>query len=299
VINLAAEKIGWGVPPSFEANVHSVFRNAAILAHANGGLVTLAPSAAGGLPGAISIGVPEDFDFRKTLDRESRAAVRGGVLRFEGGALSVDLRAAIPWRSRLELLKLDLHWPATRRAWESAAEILSESGKANAFVRIARPFILALVDATSEFRTSNAEIAMTALIGLGAGGTPAGDDFLVGFLAGLRVTGGLARPTRRAFLDSVVRRTRSLLERTSDVSRVYLAAAADGEVSERLTNLAAAIAGGAPASTASRVAKEAIAVGHTSGADATLGFLLGTAARGPVRIARSVGPLLNEALVEG
>ncbi|MGH6924362.1 MAG: DUF2877 domain-containing protein [Propylenella sp.] len=293
-MQFAAQKIGWGVPAVFEAAVHSLFRSAAILAVPGHGLVTLVPAKAGGLPGALTIGVPAGFDFAKAFDPEWRAAVRGGVLRFSGGVASVDLRTAVPWRSRLAALQLDLNKPAQRRAWERASRILSADRRSDAFVRIARRPLRALLDATSAFDAARAKRAMAELVGLGAGGTPAGDDFLVGFLVALRATAGWAEETRGDFLAALCRQTKALLSKTNDVSRVYLAAAAEGEVSERLTGLAAAIAAGSGASTVGDAAGAAIVVGHTSGADGTLGLLLGAAAWGPEALARSAVSLIEE-----
>lgn len=294
-MHLGAEKIGWGVPVTFEATVHSLFRNAAILTVAGHQLVTLVPATAGGLPGAISIALPAGFEFSKALGARSRAAVRGGMLRFRGGALSVDLRDAVRWRSGLDALELDLNKPAMHRAWEDAAAILAADGRTDAFVRIACAPIRALSEAASALDITGANHAMASLVGLGAGGTPAGDDFLVGFLAGLHATEIALK--RQAFLAALGGEIRALLARTNDVSRVYLAAAAEGEVSERLTDVAAAIARGGGAPIVAGVAKAAIVVGHTSGADGTLGLLLGTAAWGPKAVARAGITLTNVPVV--
>ena len=282
-----------GRPVGLSGTVHSLFRAVAILAVPGQQLVTLASLTAGGLPGSISVDFPSDFDFKALLQLGSRAAVRGGLLRFGQGDVAVDLRNAQPWRSRIAELALDLNRAEPRRAWEAAAAALSADRRSDALATIARHPIRALIEAASAFDAKAARRAMLGLVGLGSGGTPAGDDLLVGFLSGLRATKSLISPMRVAFPETLGKELQPLLLRTNDVSRVYLAAAAVGEVSERLTSLAAAIGRGDSSSTVDKVAKAAIAVGHTSGADGTLGLLLGTAAWGPKATARRVISLID------
>ncbi len=124
---------------------------------------------------------------------------------------------------------------------------------------------------------------MDALIGLGFGLTPSGDDLLVGFLAGLwcRPVSGRQGAFLRGFSDAVVAASR----RTTDVSRAYLKWAARGCVAQRLYDLAAAIV--KPCSPSKvvqlerqvvQLARQALAVGGTSGADGVYGLLLGLSA---------------------
>jgi hypothetical protein len=140
---------------------------------------------------------------------------------------------------------------------------------------IAGPPITALGAATRNLDAAAAGAAAAQLVGLGAGGTPAGDDFLVGYLTALW-SSQRARGTE--FVTRLSRFIAALSARTSDISRVYLEAAAAGEVSERLTVLAATIATESLHGAVVGAAKAAIAVGHTSGADGTLGLLAGAEA---------------------
>ncbi|QDB78285.1 DUF2877 domain-containing protein [Georgenia sp. 311] len=77
---------------------------------------------------------------------------------------------------------------------------------------------------------------LTALVGAGPGSTPAGDDVVVGVLAGLDRSGAAlaAAAVRRALPD--------LLDRTTALSRHELAAAIEGHVAERVHTLVAALA---------------------------------------------------------
>ncbi len=106
-----------------------------------------------------------------------------------------------------------------------------------------------------------------ALIGLGEGLTPAGDDCVVGALAVLRRArpAFLARrPDLRTQLAADARRA------TTDVGREFLLHALDGAFSEPMIALVMA--------TSEAKAREAIrrllSVGHTSGADALVGMRL-------------------------
>ena len=50
----------------------------------------------GDLPGGICVDIPADLKFTDVVTPGARAAARGGVLRFEGADLSIELRFAHP-----------------------------------------------------------------------------------------------------------------------------------------------------------------------------------------------------------
>ena len=278
---LAALKTGFGVPDAdFDAAVHSVFTNALILAVDGGGLVTLVPEEAGALPGGITLDAEAGIGFDRMIAAGARAASRAGLLRVANSGLTVDLRQAEAWRSRLDELALDLARPSSRKAWETAAAVLAADGRAERFLKIAAKPVFALVDAARGFRQAETRALMERLVGLGEGGTPAGDDFLVGFAAALHAS-AVRNVRRRGFAEAFFEHLQSLGDRTNDVSRVYLQAAAAGEVSEKLTSLASRIARGDETAAIAEAAAAAVAVGHTSGADGTLGLLAGIASSGP------------------
>lgn len=280
MIRLAALKIGFGVPErDFDSTVKAVFKNALIVAVGDDGPVTLVAAEAGGLPGGITLDISGDIGFGRTIAVGARAAARAGILRVAGG-LTVDLRQAVAWRSGLNELVLDMDHVASRAAFEIAATFLSAGDRVDRFLGIAAGPVAALVAATRERRGPEAGAIAEKLVGLGEGGTPAGDDFLVGFIAALHAGAG-RDASKAAFVAAFGSQLRANAHRTTDVSRVYLEAAVAGEVSEKLTRLAARIAeGGTPEEVAEATAT-AIAVGHTSGADGTLGLLAGVAAWGP------------------
>ena len=294
-MRLVAVRIGIGVPARpFTAVVRSVFVNAAILTVADR-LVTLVPAAAGGLPHAVTVAVPQGFNFADFLATGAAAASRAGILRFAGSMVSVDLRPARQWRSGLRAMSLDFNRPAAESAWRSVATILRADGRSTAIARLASEAILMLSGATRCFDLESAEQAAARLVGLGAGGTPAGDDLLVGFLAGLWPS--VAGIRRRAdFATGLAAAVRGLAARTNDVSRVYLEAAAAREVSERLANVITCIAAAAAPAAVAEAAAAALAVGHSSGADGMLGLLLGLAAWGPEQIFAESLSLIDETL---
>ena len=293
-MRLVAEKIGAGVPQEpFSGHVRSVFVNAAIL-NVENKLITLVPAATGGLPGAINLAVPRGFDFAALLTVGGAAAARGGILRFANNEVSVELRGAKPWRSRLNELALDFARPGTVSGWDAAAVALQADGRSRAIARLGHGAIMELSDATRRFDLQAAGQEAERLVGLGAGGTPAGDDLLVGYLAGLWPSVKGDRP-RAGFAAGLADLVGDLGERTNDISRVYLEAAAEGEVSERLADVVRSIAEGEVRAIVTAAAAAAIAVGHSSGADGMLGLLLGMAAWGPTPTFRDSRRLVDGA----
>jgi hypothetical protein len=107
--------------------------------------------------------------------------------------------------------------------------------------------------------------ALAALIGLGPGLTPSGDDFLGGALVALHAFG---EPPAAGCLAAWLR---PRLDRTHPISAAHLAAACEGIGGEALHACIHAIAAGDhPRAPIERVA----AIGHTSGWDALAGVLV-------------------------
>jgi hypothetical protein len=110
-----------------------------------------------------------------------------------------------------------------------------------------------------------------ALVGLGEGLTPSGDDFLVGLLAVLHLTGFL--PCRA---DSAVqaRFCECIRLGTSQLSGEFLRCAFAGHFAEPLVRLMRAL-GAPPADAWPAHAATLATVGHSSGVDAMVGIALG------------------------
>jgi len=290
---LEAASIGCAVPqPAFDASVHSVFRSAANLQLEKGGkLVTLVGSGEADLPQGIRLDTPADFSFA-SLGVGEAAACWDGILRLDCISLIVDLRKACIWKCDLPALNVDITDPAVESAWRavwqalnkrqllSGAEIIADDLlRSNETLRAGVPqkagaAIQGLMRTTRQADLAAASTAARALIGLGSGLTPAGDDLLAGYLAGLWcVVRG--RPDHEQFVSSLGRQVVHLSRRTNDISRTYLYHAAHGQISSRQAALAEAISRGESGEPLLSTAESAMRVGHSSGMDAVTGLLFG------------------------
>jgi len=123
--------------------------------------------------------------------------------------------------------------------------------------------------ATRALDVQAAARAAAALVGLGPGSTPAGDDFLIGWIAGLAVTKG-GNAARASFLEKFRREVSLQKQKTHPLSARYLGEACELRFSERLADFVRAFAAGAAGWRAAL--DRVLATGHSSGAAAALGF---------------------------
>jgi hypothetical protein len=272
-MRLAALSTGAGAPAGdFAGTTAAVYSRVCLLLLADESLLTLVVPAIGNLPKSIMIDARPEFVFADVLAVGANVAARSGILRIAGSALSIDLRSATRWRSCLSNLELDGSREAVMQALEAARVALQRDGRSDAFARIADAGLAALETATRTLNATAAGDALSGLVGLGEGTTPAGDDYLVGYFAGLWACAGRTA-ARLAFTAAVGESLRSSALGAGRISRVYLEAAADGEVSERLSDLASCIAAGSDRISVEGAAAAVIAVGYSSGACGVLGFL--------------------------
>lgn len=111
------------------------------------------------------------------------------------------------------------------------------------------------------------------MAGLGPGLTPAGDDWLAGWLVGLRTAAAIDPGQPTLPLEAVGRAVvGSARPRTSRLSLAFLQAAADGAVTEPWHTLLAALPDADP-SAIRHAAAEVMRYGATSGSDMLAGFL--------------------------
>lgn len=284
---LEAVSSGYAVPRrDFDAGMHSVFSSAANLRLCRDDrLITLVAFEEADLPQGIRLRTPEGFSFG-FLARGQPVACRDGLLRFVGSPLAVDLRPARRWRCNLAALAIDLDHPATRVAWQAATRMISERREVEgcappagnlAALREMNRIAPRLLAAAARLDGAAGLEQAAGLIGLGPGLTPSGDDYLVGFLAGLWSSAGLDA-ARRAFLAGLSKGIARRSRRTNDISRAYLLHAARGQVSSRLNDLAVAIGRGEEPDRLRALADASVRVGHLSGLAATQGLLAGLAA---------------------
>jgi hypothetical protein len=113
-----------------------------------------------------------------------------------------------------------------------------------------------------------------ALVGLGPGLTPSGDDVLLGLLAVLHLPGGPCEP----FVDLGRRIVALAAHRTHEISLAALRAAAEGRVRICVVTLLTALTTGGRAETLAAL-RPVLAIGSTSGRDIVAGIVLGVEAQ--------------------
>jgi hypothetical protein len=299
-----ALSVGVEVPTRcFSGTVHSLFSGACNLGIGLDTLLTLLPSEKGNVPCGIRL---DDDSFHTILDRVMAGqpvACRSGLLRFGGPDLTIDLRRTNRWHLDLTSLQLDLRRLDRRHAWTAAwTELITHrcsdglsvmiGTRATTAEEASAPVIRAtlgqrggqavvvLLDGTATLRLDHAVTAIQSMIGLGPGLTPSGDDFLVGYLAGLWSTAGndLAR---WRFLTTLGSWLSAAAATTNAISGAYLHSAVRGNVSEPIAILARQLACARDPEPIRAATRAALSVGHTSGTDGVLGLLLGCIAWAP------------------
>ena len=193
-------------------------------------------------------GAPHDW--RCAVEVGSPASARPGALKLPGHAIALD--SAPVWApgpqpssdraSRADGLDALLEWlPATLPAGGMAAFLRQQSLRGTPVEKTAWPAVEALSNWAAlplEDHTPPPEAAVCALLGLGPGLTPSGDDFLAGFTVALRVVGQVVRS---GALSNTIAESSFL---TTDLSAAHLRAAARSGLSEDLDLLLAAILAG-------------------------------------------------------
>lgn len=180
--------------------------------------------------------------------------------------------------------------------------------------------VRALAEALAAHSAARLRAAVTALVGLGSGSTPGGDDVLCGVLAGLHATGraGLAEQIAIAALHGVATRTplvsadllrlaaggnacaeaiavlRACDGRSAAVSRTVsrtVSRAASGAVTPAPSPAPTRAPSPAPFAALARALDRLLAIGHTSGADLATGLAMGLGI--PPRPAPSATPSVS------
>lgn len=286
----------------FSGVVHSIFHHACNVSLEGGALLTLVSSEKGNLPQGIRVGTPPRFMFVNQLRVGQPVACRGGILRIIGSELSVDLRTACLWHIDLKGLRVDLqrrdsahawrvawlelksHWPRDGISSKIAAVLLPRQHhvaprETKTVAERAIQTIPALIDATRHVQVDETITALRPLIGLGHGLTPSGDDFIVGYLAGLWSTMG-NDSSRLTFMSSAGTWLSQAASGTNAISCTYIRSAVNGNISEPIATLAQRIARANSMVSVREATRTALQVGITSGADGVMGLLLGCLAWG-------------------
>ncbi len=311
MLNVQAITIGSAVPwRDFAVTVHSVFREAVNLRlRKRTHLFTLLTLDCPDLPQGIRLGAPPGFSFEDQLVLGDEMVCKDSILEDVFHRLTIDLHPAKRWHCRLPGLEVEEISPPVQAAWKSVWQVLRERQKhLGTELRVDELFqtnvtghrrmtermgalIGELVEAVRQLDLS-VESIIAGLVGLGHGLTPSGDDFLVGYLAGLHCT-AVSRNDRQSYLTELSKIVVRLSRQTNDISRTYLWHASHGQVSSYLVALAHAIAQGENSDRLLPAAENALHMGHTSGMDTVSGLLLGLATWGSgFYLARSAMPVL-------
>ncbi|TKS59326.1 MAG: hypothetical protein EWM72_02338 [Nitrospira sp.] len=281
----------------FSGVIHSVFHHACNVSLKSDELLTLVSSEKGNFPQGIRLETSPKFTFLNQLRVGQPVACRGGIIRISGSDLSIDLRTASHWHVDLKGLRVDLHQRDTAQAWAVAWVELGKHRRGDGIsgmiaaiplprqnpvtspgikilVERAVQTLPALINATRNFQVEGAITAIRPLIGLGPGLTPSGDDFIVGYLAGLWSTAG-SDSSRLRFISTVGAWLSQAAVGTNAISYTYIKSAVKGNISEPIVTLAQRFGQANNMDSVREAAGTALQVGDTSGADGVLGLLLG------------------------
>jgi hypothetical protein len=290
-----ADSVGARVPPHARAQVHSVFLRACNIETEAGELVTLVAPSSGNLPHGIRCAVP----FAR-LRQGQAANLEDATLRFPAAEIALDFSRASVWNGRIAAVPPGQHGAEVRRILrenapdQGVAPALFSSGRPHCalqralLARLART--LPILARATETRDAGAVVsALSVLVGLGPGLTPAGDDFTVGYLAALW-SRSRREPGIASLLGALAVPVGQMSLLTNAISRQMLLDALQGHFAERLTEVVRCVCDGSDVAAASM---RALQIGHSSGADVLCGLLFGLSlapAASPIREDRACQP---------
>jgi hypothetical protein len=253
--------------------VHSVFARVVNVLGDDRALWTLAARGLDDAPATVRIDV-DAFDAAGV--RVGDAVVASADLVRIGDRTAVTLGAATPWDARLPDYPVDtatLRGNVALLRAEAAAWTLRHSSTApGVSAGIASTLLHAhgqrLGEALAHQDRDGARTHARALLGLGPGLTPAGDDFLLGVFAIVNLPRGPFERMKPVCGEIVTEAP----SRTNAISLAALAAAARGRVRESIQALLCEMAGGRREA-ASQALARVLAIGATSGGDIVAGLL--------------------------
>lgn len=282
--------------------VHSVFARTVNIEVEGGDLLTLASRGVDNAPDTVVIDLEGFGDVG--IERGGRAEIAPGAL--GAGPLRVDLDGVSSWSPALPTyprddarLRANLRWVSIR-LWQSEGgrRARGQWSPGDSFADASR----AMLDERSASLGASllradldaARAGAAAMVGLGPGLTPSGDDFLVGLFAILNIAQSPCHPMR-AICGDVVAIARTS---TNAISVAALANAARGRVRQSIEALVRELIDGTPAGL--RVALDRVlAIGATSGSEIVAGLVSGlalnlrmraNAVRSRARCLRPAGP---------
>jgi hypothetical protein len=273
--SLQSGTVGW-VLASFTRVCDLVTDGGAIVTLAQSGFergpltILLEPNAAGDLSTLFLAGAP--------------FAVGMKELRISGSSarqVAVDFSGAAGWEPGLRWEMLQLRRAQIRNNARIASRVVTERSTARAgahWESRLHEAVLEVLEAHHRRHPDELRIAIMALCGLGEGLTPQGDDWLAGWLLGLRLAEPTATESRESeSLGALVLDVAA--GRTTLLSQAFLACAAEGEAAESWHLLLSQMA--LHPTQESRIeyaTRSILSHGATSGAAMLEGFLAGLGA---------------------
>lgn len=266
----------------FSGQVHTVFRNTCNVLLADGDMLSLLSRDMGCAPHGVRLAMPSGFSFVDRVCAGQSVGCRAGVLRFQNGLFEVDLSTAQLWYSNDCFDPIDWTKQNVQQAWQTAWEVLQQAHVTGEDDRDVTAYYLSgraasdvyrLTHAMRLYRLAEATRIAQGMVGCGRGLTPSGDDFLVGYLAGLHgaARSEIQQSARFVLAQAISRRAHA----TSDISRIYLQQACTDHFSEPLARLRASICHGESEFEVQCQTARTLDVGASSGREGVLGCLLG------------------------
>jgi hypothetical protein len=268
---LAVESIGYLVPRTdFVGRIHSVFVRACNIA-CQDTLLTLCAAGAGRGPTTLTLSRCAR-DLRDLFQVGERVELRDGRLR--SGRVEVRLADAPVWRPAGPVVLLPTARIHAHLGGVALALAQRPHQRTSVIDRQGAAVASALHDACRALDLERAAQQVERLVGWGEGLTPAGDDFLIGLLAGLDAL-VQGEPRRARFRNALAGAIRGLTPRTTPIAAHYLRLAAGGHCTDTLLRLRHALLCEADAAVVDAALRNALAVGATSGADTVNGLSAG------------------------
>ena len=225
--------------------------------------------------GPLTINLHELLDFKALYTVGERCQISNGWLTFPG--CKVLLGSASVWEPPLIIFTKDGAHFAFHRGIELAGELIGDYDDGLFF-----PFIDALIDQPNAEKNENlwdlipnlndgqTEHMLEGLLGFGGGLTPAGDDFICGFLLAKFYLGNLDDFSKIPLIDTdnIVTLAKS---KTTALSASLIRCAVQGKADERVLNALRWIAAGQ--GEIEEIKKELLSYGSSSGVDTIAGML--------------------------
>lgn len=274
-MELRVRRIGYLVPaPTFVGTVQSVYARACNVA-SDGSLLTIVAPGIADAPTALVLASDRVVDLRACFRVRDRVVRRGSHITSPGA--DVDLAYAASWQPDARPVMAGRARIAANLRLAAARLASRIDDHASVVHREGRAMCTRVGQACRERAVDTALLEAVGLIGWGEGLTPAGDDFLVGMLAGLDALVANSA-VNAAFLTRFGTGLKAHAQRTTEIAAHYLRLAAEGHFGADLHRLRNVLLSSSDVARVAKLADDALAVGATSGCDLVAGVLAGMSA---------------------